>query len=108
MNAVTMSIIAAMSYGTSIAARCCAGPSLNTARLRSGRPIVLTRKPNRRTAATTSGAIYIERFSHNSRRTDQYIGRVTEVAAGAIPCEPTADSGRAFEGVFISPLLVLG
>jgi hypothetical protein len=37
MNAVRMSIIAAMSYGNWIAARWCAASSNNTARLRSGK-----------------------------------------------------------------------
>ena len=49
-------MIAAKSYGFSMAASCCAGSSINTARLRAGIPIVLIMKPNRPTAATTSGA----------------------------------------------------
>src|SRR6266536_6561208 len=47
----------------------------------------------------------MERFSHNSRRTDQYRGRVADIAAGAIPCEPK-DSGIALDSVFIWLLLV--
>jgi hypothetical protein len=39
----------------------------------------------------------MERFSHNSRRTDQYMGRVADMAAGAIPIEPRRDSGTAFD-----------
>ena len=57
MNTVKIIIIAATSYGISMAARCFAGSSNNTARLRSARPIVLIAKPNTWTAATISGAI---------------------------------------------------
>jgi len=38
----------------------------------------------------------MERFSHNSRLTDQYMGRVADMAAGAILCE-SKDSGIAFD-----------
>jgi hypothetical protein len=38
----------------------------------------------------------IDRFSHNSRRIDQYKGRVADMAAGAISCE-SKDSGTAFD-----------
>ena len=89
--------IAARSYGSSMAARWCAGSSSNTARLRSARPIVLIAKPNTWTAATISGTTYIERFSHTSRRTDQYIGRVAGMAAGVIACESLVDSGTVFD-----------
>jgi hypothetical protein len=90
-------IIAAKSYGCSIAARWWAGSSNNTARLRSARPIVLIAKPIISKAATISGAIYIERFSHNSRHTDQYNGRVADMAAGVIACEWLEDSGTVFD-----------
>jgi hypothetical protein len=43
----------------------------------------------------------MERFSHNSRRTDQYKGRVGDTGAGAILCGSSGDSGAAFNGVFI-------
>ena len=49
--------MAAMSYGCPITFRCCAGSSINAARLRCGIPIVLIRKPNSTMAATISGAI---------------------------------------------------
>src|SRR6266536_186767 len=97
INTVKIIIIAARSYGCSIAARWCAGSSSNTARLRSARPIVLIAKPNTWTAATISGTIYRERFSHNSRRTDQYIGRVGDMGAGAITCDSIGDSGTVFD-----------
>src|SRR5579863_6810263 len=41
----------------------------------------------------------MEWFSHNSRRTDQYIGRVAD--AGTNTCESRGDCGTAFNGVFI-------
>jgi hypothetical protein len=57
MNTTKIIIIAAMSYGASIAARCfTASSSNNTARLRSARPIVLIASPNTWTTATISGA----------------------------------------------------
>src|SRR5205814_8345131 len=94
MKTVKIIIIAARSYGCSIAARWCAGSSSNTARLRSARPIVLIAKPNTWTAATISGATYIERFSHNSRRTDQYIGRVADMGPDVVTCESIRSEER--------------
>ena len=70
--------------------------STNAARTLPGRRMVLIKKPNRNRAATASGAIKMERFSHNSRRTDQYIGRVADMTAGATPWE-SKDSGTALE-----------
>src|SRR5207244_11887139 len=101
-------ILEAKCYGTSIATGALDGTSNNTARLRSGKPSVLTRKPNNTTTATISGATQIERFSHNSRRTDQWNGRVGDADAGAIACESICDPGMLFDGLFISLLLVCG
>jgi hypothetical protein len=56
MKAVSINMIAAMSYGASIANRAFAGSSNNAALRRSGSPIVLTRKPNNTTMATSIGA----------------------------------------------------
>jgi hypothetical protein len=39
----------------------------------------------------------MEWFSHNSRLTDQYMGRVSDMAAGAIPCESREKSDTAFD-----------
>src|SRR6266404_9829863 len=47
----------------------------------------------------------MERFSHNSRRTDHKNGWVADMAAGAIACTSSEDSGMAFDGVVIEPLL---
>ena len=74
-----MSRPAVMSNGISIAARCFAGSSAaESTRRRS--VIVLIRKPNCMTAATMTGATRIEWFSHNSRRIDQYTGRVGAIS----------------------------
>src|SRR5439155_7354617 len=64
-----------------MSACCFAGSISNTPCLRSGMPYVLIMNPNSTTTATASGAIYIERFSHNSRHTDQRSGRVVFVAS---------------------------
>jgi len=67
--------------------------------------------PKSTTTATLSGAIYIERFSHNSRHTDQQSGRgaaILEPASLALESEggvvagvgdPGSDS--ALDGLFI-------
>src|SRR6476620_3929957 len=64
-----------------MSARCFAGSISNTPRRRSGIPYVLIMNPKSTTTATASCAIYIERFSHNSRHTDQRSGRVLFVAS---------------------------
>ena len=76
MNTVKINIIAATSYGSLMSAYCFARSISNTPRRRSGIPYVLIMNPNTTTTATASGAIYIERFSHTSRHTDQESGRV--------------------------------
>jgi hypothetical protein len=43
----------------------------------------------------------MERFSHSSLRTDPYIGRVADMAAGAIVRESSGGPGMTFDGVFI-------
>jgi hypothetical protein len=49
-----------------------------------GRLMVLSNVPNNTTAATISGARTTERFSHSSRRTDQYSGRVESIGYSGI------------------------
>jgi hypothetical protein len=39
----------------------------------------------------------MERFSHNSRRTDQYNGRVSDIAAGGTTDESRGGPGTAFD-----------
>src|SRR6266498_3909187 len=92
-------------YGPVIVWRCFAGSSFKMAGMRCGSVIVVIRMPTCTTEATATGATKIERFSHNSRRTDQYIGRVGEMGAAATLCEPAGSSGRPFDGGFIEPLL---
>src|SRR5438874_12383141 len=61
--------------------------------------------PKSTTTATLSGAIYIERFSHNSRHTDQKSGR------GAAVLEPASlapESGGVVEAGSVTPGLTLG
>jgi len=67
--------------------------------------------PNSTTTATLSGAIYIERFSHNSRHTDQQSGRgaaILEPASLALESEGGVVAGvgdpgpdSALDGLFI-------
>src|ERR1700735_1451506 len=50
----------------------------------------------------------MERLSHDSRRIDQYIGRVSDITAGATACESSGAAGTRFDCVFIEALLVPG
>src|SRR6266481_2347702 len=86
---------AASSYGTSSGSCRCTGLSVNA-----------IKKANRKTAAAASGAIYIERCSHNSRRTAQYMRRLAVMPAGVVICDSRGDLGTGFDGVLIEPLLV--
>src|SRR5687768_5279793 len=72
--------------GLTTTACCRAGSSVGRLRILRGRPIVLIRAANKTMAVMTSGAIRIDRFSHNSRRTDQYIGRVAVRGRDAVRC----------------------
>src|SRR5678815_4078031 len=97
--------------GCSIILCCCMGSSAIAARILPGRRIVPTREPVRNTAEAGRGAIEIERYSHNSRRTDQYRRWMAEMPAGVITRESFIFKSRAgsdteFDRVFIAPLPV--
>src|SRR5260370_34001826 len=86
---------AANSYGTSSGSCRCTGLSVNA-----------IKKANRKTAAAASGAIYIERCSHNSRRTAQYMRRLAVMAAGGGILGSRGGVGDGFYGVLNEALLL--
>src|SRR5258708_18249894 len=85
---------AANPYGVSSPACRCTGLIVNA-----------VKKASRKTAAAASGAIKIERCSHNSRRTDQYTRRLAVMTAGAVTCDSRGDPRTVFYWVHIETLL---
>src|SRR5207302_8852885 len=68
------------------------GSSAASVRILRGSPNEVTKVPKRTMTAAASGATQSERFSHSSRRTDQYIGRVSGRAADSV-AGPAGSSG---------------
>ena len=61
----------------------------------------------RANAATASGAMVIERFSHSSRRIDQYMRSFAGLIGGAATRDVRGEPGGTFDGVFMRPPLWL-
>src|SRR5690242_12708218 len=73
--------------------------------IRRGSVRVLTRNPNRKIQAAARGARYTERYSHNSRRIDQYSTWVAGIILEPTSGEAIWDWGITVESVLMQWLL---